>query len=59
MQNKRKIARYYRKRGYGFFIPPGSKKKAIEVEPKLENLEEIDKIIRQPGKMPKGAYFRG
>jgi len=47
IQNKRKIARYYRKHGYGFFRPPGSKKRAIEVQGKLEDLQEIDKMMRQ------------
>ena len=47
IQNKRKLARFSRKKLGVFFRPPGSKKKAIEVEPKIESLEEIDKLMRQ------------
>jgi len=47
IQNKRKLAKYYRKEGYGFFIPRGSKKKAVQIETKIEDLEEIDKLMRE------------
>lgn len=47
IKDKRKLARYYRKKGYGFFIPPGSKKKSVQIETKLEDLTEIDKLMRQ------------
>lgn len=50
IQSKRNLARYSRKRLGVFFKPPGSKKRAIEVQGKLESLEEIDRLIRKaPG----------
>ena len=55
IQNKRKLAKYYRKRGYGFFKPPGSQKPAVEVKTKLEDLEEIDRLMRQK---PRGRMGR-
>jgi len=50
IKEKRKLARYYRKRFGHFFIPPGSKKRSIKVEPKLESLEEIDRLMKKPSR---------
>jgi len=56
IQSKRNLARYCRKELGIFFKPPGSKKQAIEVQGKLESLEEIDKLMRQK---PQGRMGRG
>jgi len=50
IQSKRNLARYCRKELGIFFKPPGSKKQAIEVQGKLESLEEIDRIMRKPSR---------
>jgi len=47
IQSKRNLARYSRKHLGIFFRPPGGKKQAIDVQGKLEDLEEIDKLMRQ------------
>jgi len=47
IQSKRNLARYSKKHLGIFFRPPGSKKQAIKVQGKLEDLEEIDKFMRQ------------
>lgn len=58
-ENRNKLADFYEENFGRAFVPPGRHDKDIELEGKMESLEEIDKLIRQPGKMPKGAYFRG
>lgn len=47
IESKRNLARYSRRHLGIFFIPPGIKKQAVEVQGKLESLEEIDKLMRQ------------
>lgn len=55
IQSKRNLAKYYRKHCAGFFKPPGSQKHDIEVQGKLEDLQEIDKLMRQK---PRGRMGR-
>jgi len=56
IESKRNLARYSRKHLGVFFRPPGSKKQTIEIQGKLESVQEIDKLMRQK---PHGRMGRG
>lgn len=58
-EDKLKLATLYRVLADFEFVPPGTEAPAVKCEAKLEAIEEIDKLIRKPSKLPKGAYFRG
>lgn len=49
-EQKVELARLYRELAGFELIPPDSPGQAVRCEPKLESLEEIDKIMRQPPK---------
>lgn len=55
-EDKLKLAGLYQRLAGFEFLPPGSgPARAIECEPKLESLEEIDRIMRQkPSGRPGG-----
>ena len=55
-EKKEKLAKCYKKWFGKEFIPPGSDKPAIHIEPKIESTEEIDKLMRQK---PQGRMGRG
>ena len=55
-EKKEKLAKRYKKRFCKEFIPPGSKKQTIEIQGKLESIQEIDKLMRQK---PHGRMGRG
>ena len=49
-ENKEKLALLYEYLSGVKFIPPERGDRAIQCEPKIESLEEIDKLMRQkPG----------
>ena len=46
-ENKSKLARYYEQHFGMKLVPPGREKRAIQCEVKIEDLEEIDRIMRK------------
>ena len=46
-QNKSKLAQYYEQQFGMKLVPPGREKRGIECEVKIEDLEEIDRIMRE------------
>jgi len=56
---KRNWLKLYKRFKYREWKPEEKDKRGITCETKIENLDEIGILIRQPSKMPKGAYFRG
>lgn len=50
-EDKLKLARLYQELAGFEFIPPDSLDKLVQFEPKPESLEEIDKIMRQKGRL--------
>ncbi len=46
-EQKLKLAKLYRELAGFPFVPPDSAGQTIKCEPKLESLEEIDKIMRK------------
>jgi hypothetical protein len=55
-ENKNKLADFYEEKFGRAFIPPGREERAIQLQGKLENLDEIDKLMRQK---PHGRMGRG
>jgi len=46
-ENRNKLAEFYEKKFGKLFLAPGRHDRDIKLETKLEDLEEIDKIMRQ------------
>jgi len=55
-ENRDKLAKFYEEKYGKPFLPPGRHDRDIELDTKLESLEEIDKIMRQK---PSGRMGRG
>jgi len=55
-ENRNKLADFYEEKFGRAFIPPGRHGKDIELKTKLEDLNEIDKLMRQK---PHGRMGRG
>lgn len=53
-EQKLELARLYRKLAGFEFIPPDNPRQVIQCELKLESPEEIDKIMRQKGRLLRG-----
>lgn len=52
LENRNKLAEFYEEKFGKPFLPPGRHERAIELDTKLEDLEEIDKLMRQkPGRV--------
>ena len=49
-ENQRKLARFYEQQFGRKLTPPSRDKRAIHLEAKLESLEEIDRLMRKPGR---------
>jgi hypothetical protein len=56
LENRNRLADFYEEKFGKAFLPPGRHEQDIELEPKLESLEEIDKLMRQK---PHGRMGRG
>jgi len=55
-ENRNRLAEFYEENFGTAFIPPGRHDKDIEIKAKLEDLEEIDRLMRQ---RPAGRPGRG
>jgi len=56
IDNRNRLAEFYEEKFGKAFIPPGRHDKDIEVKTKLEDIEEIDRLMRQ---RPAGRPGRG
>lgn len=50
VENKNKLADFYEEEFGKAFLPPGRHEKDIELKGKLESLEEIDRLMKKPGR---------
>ena len=55
-ENRDKLAKFYEEKYGKPFLPPGRHDRDIELDTKLEDLQEIDKLMRQK---PHGRMGRG
>jgi len=49
-ENRNKLAQFYEEKYGKPFLPPGRHDRDIELDTKLESPEEIDKLMRKPGR---------
>jgi len=49
-ENRNKLAKFYEEEFGQPFLAPGRHDRDIKLDTKLESLEEIDKIMRKPGR---------
>ena len=49
-ENRDKLAKFYEEKYGKPFLPPGRHDRDIELDTKLEDIEEIDKLMRKPGR---------
>lgn len=53
-EDKLKWARFYKELDGFEFVPPNSSKQTIQCEMKIESPEEIDRLMRQKGRLLRG-----